>query len=134
MQAVLKSVKVLLLNICNTLELSGSFVCLGGIDKFFIAWRGGEVEKIAGFWFDRRYRYPGWHYLIQWTKFFSGSTYFYKIHVFDETFLLNISSQILECLWSGWRHAERSFMTSQRSVYVGSCDKQNTYLHLQKMC
>ena len=35
LQAVLKSVQVLLLNMCNTLELSGLFVCLVGISQVF---------------------------------------------------------------------------------------------------
>ena len=33
-----KSMQVLLLNKCNILELSGLFVCLGGLVKFFSAW------------------------------------------------------------------------------------------------
>ena len=39
--SVLKSVEVLLLNMCNLLELSGLFVCLGVLVKFFSALEGG---------------------------------------------------------------------------------------------
>ena len=48
--SVLKSVEVLLLNMCNLLELSGLFVCLGVLVKFFSALEGGGgrgVEKIT---------------------------------------------------------------------------------------
>ena len=41
---------MLLLNTYNTLELSGLFVCLGGLTPFFSAW---ETEQIAGLWFAR---------------------------------------------------------------------------------
>ena len=41
----------LLLNIRNTLKLSGLFVCQGDLLKFFsvwgVGWGGGEVKKIA---------------------------------------------------------------------------------------
>ena len=51
---------------CSTLELSGLFVCLGVLVKFFSAW---GTEKIAGLWFAKRDQYPGWHYdsLEAWT-------------------------------------------------------------------
>ena len=42
--SVLKSVEVLLLNMCNLLELSGLFVCLGVLVKFFSALEGGGGE------------------------------------------------------------------------------------------
>ena len=57
LQAVLKSelllsmCKVLLLNMCNTLELSGLLLCLGGDLLSFSM--PGETEKIAGLWFAR---------------------------------------------------------------------------------
>ena len=35
---------------CNMLELSGLFVCLEGLIKFFSAW---GTETIAGLWFAR---------------------------------------------------------------------------------
>ena len=41
-----ESSRVLFLNICNTLELSG-LVCLEGLAKFFSAW---GKERIAGLW------------------------------------------------------------------------------------
>ena len=41
---------MLLLNMSNTLELSGLFVCLGQLIKFFSTSRD---RKIAGLWFAR---------------------------------------------------------------------------------
>ena len=41
---------------CNTLELSGLFICSEGLVKFFIAW--GD-KKIAGSWFATGDQYPG---------------------------------------------------------------------------
>ena len=49
--AVLKSVLVLL-NMCNILELSGVFVYQGELAKIFNAWVG--QKKNAGLWFARR--------------------------------------------------------------------------------
>ena len=43
--AFLKSAKVLLLNMCNILGLSGLFLCMVEFAKFFSTWR---TEKIAG--------------------------------------------------------------------------------------
>ena len=50
MQAVLKSMQVLLLNMSNTLELSGLFFALGNFLSFSVP-RG--LEKITGLWFAR---------------------------------------------------------------------------------
>ena len=33
---------------CNMMELSGLFLCLGGLIKFFSAW---GTEEITGLWF-----------------------------------------------------------------------------------
>ena len=44
------------------LELSGLFVCPGGLIKFFSAWKEGGGQKDAGLWFARVDQYPGWHY------------------------------------------------------------------------
>ena len=47
---------------CNMMELSGLFMCLGGLIKFFSAW---GTEEITGLWFAMgkgRDQYPGWHY------------------------------------------------------------------------
>ena len=52
----MKPVTVSLLNICNTLKLSGLFVCPGELARFFRAW---GKEKIAGLWFVRGEQYPG---------------------------------------------------------------------------
>ena len=42
---------------CNILELSRLFVCLGGLNKFFEVW---GTEKIAGLWFTwfTKIKYP----------------------------------------------------------------------------
>ena len=53
--AVLKSVEVLLLNMCNLLELSGLLVCLGDLLSFSVS---EGTEKIAGLWFARGDQYP----------------------------------------------------------------------------
>ena len=38
-------ISVFLLNMCNMLELSGLFVCPGGLNKFFSAWKEGGGQK-----------------------------------------------------------------------------------------
>ena len=50
LQAILNSVLVLLLNMCNILELSGLFVYQRGLVHIFSIW---ETEKIDGLWFAR---------------------------------------------------------------------------------
>ena len=55
-QVGLKLVKVLLLDMFKVLELSGLFVCLGGLVKILSAW---GTEEIAGLWFAKGDQYPG---------------------------------------------------------------------------
>ena len=49
---------VLLLNMCNTSELSGLFVCLERLIEVFQS-LGRGTEKIAGLWFAIGDQYPG---------------------------------------------------------------------------
>ena len=45
---------------CNMMELSGLFLCLGGLIKYFSVW---GTEKITGLWFSMGGdQYPGGHY------------------------------------------------------------------------
>ena len=46
---------------CNILELSGVFVCLGRLVKFSVP---GGTEKIAGLWFARRGSVPRLTYVF----------------------------------------------------------------------
>ena len=43
-------ISVLLLNMCDTLKLSGLFVYLKGLNNFSVP---GGTEKVAGLWFAR---------------------------------------------------------------------------------
>ena len=47
---------------CNMLELSGLFVCLGGLVKFSSPW-GGGAEKMDRLWFARGDQQPSIHYI-----------------------------------------------------------------------
>ena len=60
----MKLVEVLL-NMFKVLELSGLFVCLGGLVKILSAW---GTEEIGGLWFAKGDQYPGWHYVINLRK------------------------------------------------------------------
>ena len=49
----------------KVLELSGLFVCLGGLVKILSAW---GTEEIGGLWFAKGDQYPGWHCVINLRK------------------------------------------------------------------
>ena len=56
LQTILKSVQVLLLNMCNILELSGTFFYLGELLHFSVP---AGTKKNAGLWFVRGVYLPG---------------------------------------------------------------------------
>ena len=43
----------------KVLQLSGAFVCLGGLVKISMPW---GTEEINGLWLASGNQHPGWHY------------------------------------------------------------------------
>ena len=91
---------MLLLNMCNTLEFSGLFVCLRWIVKFFSAW---GTEKIAGLWFARGGSVAR---LTLWTSVFFNlllkifwKKYLYFWHWYAGQFFWYLKWYILNMLW-----------------------------------
>ena len=71
---------MLLINMCNILELSGHFVCPGGTLRFSVPFGGKGTEKIVALWFARGWDKEGGRSVLRLTlclqkKF---STYTYK--------------------------------------------------------